>query len=205
MGKGDLAVMDLSEDGLRARYLPEKPGLFWSWDDFVQRGADLLQLGRACYLVLGELVDLRLQTERCETDESKRALIERAAREWQISPSRLWRAWVTACAHPEVERPQDATPTLTYEVLSSTDDPEEVEERLDFVLREGLKVEDVRNLKRLEAQGVIEEWKNYRLFSNGDGEIWVSDGMQAARVALLEGGSELTEVGIKLLRYRARV
>jgi hypothetical protein len=101
-------------------------------------------------------------------------------------------------------RPQDAPPTLAYEIISGCETPEEADEVLDRALAEGWSVSDVRDIKRLRATGLLNDWRRLRLVSDGS-VIYVTDGRERVPVARLVGGDGLARAGAALLWIRARV
>lgn len=196
--------LDLDEDSLRARFIPED-GDNLSEDEFIQRGVDLVQFARTSFRLLGELIDWKFRREGADTDATKREIVLRYAPEWGVSTSTIWKAWVLACRWPSLPRPEDAPPTLTYEILSGCATEAEAERVLDLALAEGWRVSEAREIKALVAKGALDNWQRVRLTSNGR-TVYATDGERQVPVAtLLDNGDGLAQAGAALLRMRARV
>ncbi|HIP96550.1 MAG TPA: hypothetical protein EYH32_04965 [Anaerolineae bacterium] len=191
-------------DVLRDRYIPAD-GERVDEEEFVQRGIELVSTARYAFVLLGELIDWKFRHEGADTDESRRQIVRRYAPLWGVSEASIWKAWVVACRWPELPRPQDAPPTLAYEIISGCSTPEEADEVMDRALAEGWSVADVRDIKRLRAMGVLDEWTRLRLVSDGSTIYVVDGGQRRVPVARLVGGDGLARAGAALLRIRARV
>ena len=187
---------------LRRRYVPV-PDEIVTWDEFVQRGAEVVQLARDCFMLLGELVEEGWQ--RFGSPQGRRHFAGMCADAWGCSRASVTKAWVLHGAN--LELPQDAPPTLAYEIVSGEDDPESAEEALDRAVAEGWRVQDAREVKALRSQGLVDAWQRVHLSMRADGTLMArNDGEWVAIGELDVGSSEiLVLAGIKLLRMRARV
>lgn len=196
------AALDI--EVLRLRYVPQG-GEVVSEDEFVARGAELVRLAWDCITLLGEMLAWKIQAERAVTYESRRSIVTCYARAWQISESKLWKALVMVTRWPKLALPQDAPPTLAYEVISGCQTEQEAEGVLDLALGRGWTVGDVREIKALRALGLLDGWQRLRLVSDGDGLICVDDGERRVPVARLLEDDPLARAGAMLLRMRGRV
>lgn len=202
MTETGLVLVD--SQALRARYLPGR-GERLTEDEFIQRGAELVELSRVCYLLLGELVAWKIAAEQAVSEDSKRELIARYARAWGLGETRLWKAYVLAVRFPGLALPEDVNPTLAYEVVSGCETETEADEVLDLVLGEGWTVSDVREVKALRALGVLQDWRRVRLVSDGNGGVLADDGVRREYCAHFIENSDVTRAGAALLRIRGRV
>jgi hypothetical protein len=104
-------------------------------------------------------------------------------------------AW-TWCRWPALARPEDAPPTLTYEILSGCASEAEAERVLDLALASGWTVSDVREIKALVAAGALADWQRVRLTSNGR-TVYVTDGERRVPVAtFLDNGDGLARARV---------
>ena len=149
-------------DSLRLRYLPGE-GEVLTEEEFVQRGVTIVDLARACYLLLGELLAWKIGTVVGLDETSTRQVVEHYAAQWQVSASSLWKSLVLAKRFPGLELPKDVAPTLTYEIISGCGTKDEAEAVLDLALGEGWTVQEVREIKALRAAGLMDDWRHIEL------------------------------------------
>jgi len=185
---------------LRARYVPA-PNESISWEDFVMRGVELIEGARHRFLVLG---DLALEGwNRFAPRSSQREWEGTCAAAWGCNRSTVNKA-ITLARSP-VALPEDMTPTLTYTVLSAAGDDHVLAERLmDLVVQQNWSAWDVRNVKILVHEELLDEWIRPRLYRSGD-RLLVSDGTSTAVVARFEDNGRLSEAGARLLALKAGI
>jgi len=197
----DIPSSDL--EAMRLRYIPQV-GEVVTEEEFIQRGVDLVAQARNSFTLIGELIGWKFTREGAQTQESRSAIVRRYAPQWGVSPSTIWKAWVVSSAGIDL-LPEDAPPTLTYEIVSGCANAPEAEQVLDLALERGYTVNDVREVKALRAQGLITDWNKLRLVHNGNGTIYVDDGQTREPIATLLTGTDLARAGVALLRMRARL
>lgn len=180
-----------------------------NWEEFIQAGRELIELGRAAFLGLGEIVSYRAEISGAKEDYGKlEQFYHDCAVEWGVSRSSVIKAHVVADKFHEVERPRDVSPTLVYEILSGAKDEEDAEAGFDKALEEGWGVQDVRIAKSLRKAGLTNGWEVPYLYFGDDGAIWAKDS-QGNRVKVMrrvrDGNDELAELGLVTLRRRANI
>lgn len=195
----------LDESILRMRYVPGE-GEIVTEEEFVQRGVELVELARVSFRLLGELIDWKFRVERADSEETKRAMIQRYCVCWGMSQSSLWKAWVLVARFPQLQLPEDTSQTLAYEIISGCQTEEEAERVINLALNEGWSVSDVREIKMLRGMGYLEDWRRLRMVCDKTGLVTVHDGTQQERCGKLD----LEEIGLAgagatLLKMRGRV
>ena len=186
---------------LTLRYVPQ-PDEIVTWPEYIQRGVEVIELARDCFMVLGQLVEVGWQ-RYADKQAGKRKFAAKLAAEWGCSRSTITKAWVLHGT--QLPLPEDAPPTLAYEVISSTDDPAEQEERLEKAMEEGWTTHDVREVKRL--ANVWDRWERVRLALRDDGTLLARNGSSDwVRIGRLENGDDdVARAGVELARHRLRV
>jgi len=201
--EGAIDVPSSDLEAMRLRYIPQV-GEVVTEEEFIQRGVDLVATARNSFTLIGELIGYKFAVEGADTEQGRNAIVGRYAPQWGVSPSTIWKAWVVSSAGIDL-LPEDAPPTLTYEIVSGCANAPEAEQVLDLALERGYTVNDVREVKALRAQGLIEDWNKLRLVHNGNGTIYVDDGQTREPIATLLADTDLARAGVALLRMRARV
>ena len=200
-----LGPVPLGEALLRRRFVPGE-GEIVDEEDFIQRGVDLVELARVSFRLLGELIDWKFKVERAESEESKRAMIQRYCACWGMSQSSLWKAWVLVGRFPNLQLPEDTSQTLIYEIISGCATEEEADRVLDLALQEGWTVSEVREIKTLRGMGYLEDWRRLRMVCDSKGTVTVYDGKQNEICGKLDLESNgLASAGAVLLKVRARI
>ena len=195
----------LDESILRMRFVPQE-GEIVTEDEFVQRGVELVELARVSFRLLGELIDWKFKVERAESEETKRAMIQRYCVCWGMSQSSLWKAWVLVARFPQLQLPEDTSQTLAYEIISGCQTEEEAERVLDLALNEGWTVSDVREIKTLRGMGLLDRWCRLRITCGSKGSVTVHDGKRNEVCGKLDLESNgLASAGVALLKVRARI
>jgi len=198
------ATGQYSVDGLARQYVPT-PDEVLTWDEYIGRCAEVIGLARECFITLGELVEEGWQRFGHKSG-SKRQFAGMLASALGCERSTIWKAWRLNGA--TLDLPQDVPPTLAYEVVSSTDDPVEQEERMDTVVAEGWTTGEVREAKRLLGSGAWDKWDRVRLALQRDGTLLARNGTSDwVTVGRLDvgNGTELVRAGVTLARHRLRV
>ena len=195
----------LDESILRMRFVPQE-GEIVTEDEFVQRGVELVELARVSFRLLGELIDWKFKVERADSEETKRAMIQRYCACWGMSQSSLWKAWVLVARFPQLQLPEDTSQTLAYEIISGCQTEEEAERVLDLALNEGWSVSDVREIKTLRGMGYLEDWRRLRMVCDKTGVVTIHDGVQSSECGKLNlEDVGLSGAGAVLLKVRGRI
>jgi hypothetical protein len=176
-----------------------------SEDGFVQAGQLLVDIGRQAFIGLGELLAWKIEREQAQDRAGREQIIARYAAAWGVSRSNLTKALVNVQRFPDVARPQDHTPTLSYEILSGSDSAEEAEAGFDAATANGWGVRQAREAKALKRQGHTELWQLPHLFWR-DGAIWArgDEGREVLVMAAVPSVEDDTLIGaaVGLIRYR---
>lgn len=182
--------------------LPDGIDLY-SEDGFVQAGQLLVDIGRQAFIGLGELLAWKVEREQVRDRAGRDAIVARYAAAWGVSRSNLHKALVNVARFPEIARPEDQTPTATYEVLSGSDSAEEAEAGMQALCEQGWGVKEVREAKALKRQGLTQAWELPYLFFR-DNAIWAraSDGHEVRVMTRVADDDPLVELGVGLVRYR---
>jgi len=192
--KVEATVTSPDYEALHARYVPSQ-GEDITWDEFVARGVELIEGARHRFLVLG---DLALEGwYRFAPRASQREWEGTCAAAWGCNRSTINKA-ITLARSP-VALPEDAPPTLAYTVLSAAGDDHALAERLmDIVIKQGWSAWDVRNIKILVGEDLLDDWVKPHLFRSGD-RLMVRIGDETATVARFEDDGPLSKAGARLL------
>ena len=170
-------------------------GIDMSWDEFASWGIALIDRARQLFLGLGYLA--LWGWDRFAPHSSQRAWETECAAAWGCNRSTVNKA-ITLARSP-VALPADAPPTLAYTVLSAAGDDHDLAERLmDLAIAQGWSAWDVRNIKILVHEELLDDWVRPRLYRSGD-RLLVSDGTSTAVVARFEDNGRLSEAGARLL------
>lgn len=195
----------------------EPPDISWtgrnynlhSEEEFLQAGSDLIALGRTCLLSLGNLLQWKLSVEGITDRAGRDKILGRYASAWGVGHSTLYKALINVAKHPEIERPQDVSSTLTYEVLAGSETAADAEAGFEAATSNGWNVKQVREVKFIRALSddkADKTWMLPALFLD-DGCIWARNGKKLVKIATLEDvrGDDLTRAGINLIRYRCGI
>ena len=174
-------------------------------EGFVQAGQVLIEIGRKAFIALGELLAWKVHREGATDPEGLTAVIQRYAAAWGTSRSSLMKAYVNVARFEEIERPQDTTPTQTYEILSGAEDPQDAEAGFDTMLSEGWGVREIREAKMLRSLGLTEGWEVPYLFYR-DGMLWGRMGGREFWVAYMNPRRrKLVQAAVAVFRRRCGV
>lgn len=148
-------------------------------EHIVAAGREIVAIGKAANVALGELFDVRADILGVREDfERINDLYLHYAREWGVSKAAVIRAHVVACKYHDIPRPEDASQTLVYEVLSGAVDAEDANIGFEIALANGWTVTDVRIAKALRRAGLTDGWESPTMAIDSDNYIWArgSDG-----------------------------
>lgn len=142
-------------------------------DHVIEAGKELVALGRAAAVGLGELLSVRAEILNVGTDYGRmNELYKYYAQEWGVSKSTVVKAHVVADKYHDVPRPEGVSHTLVYEILSGAESEDDANAGFDIALSEGWNVMDIRVAKALRAAGLTSGWEVPTMRITEDNDIW---------------------------------
>ena len=105
-----------------------------------------------------------------------------------------------------VDIPEGLEPTKAYEIISGEDDLDKLEDALFRAVSEGWRTEDIREMKVLRREGLLDQWQRLRLTLEDDGSLSLFTSEGDARCfgeVNIDSQDRLVMAAVALLKRRA--